>query len=227
TPQTLRHFSLSCHRNQTSSSDGNDTPMSFWRKLKEYPELFEMLKASRHRSTKEFYARIRAEPELLRMRQEEHSRVTKLLYSNSEYRASHKRKAIAWNHAHKHDEHLIITRAIHAWFFRYPRTRPESCSWAGDHQLMPWKTHRPISYHAKTACYCTSCGIERQLKGMTQTCFLCNTHYAERGWSEAMPKGYEDIRTFGNLRARYDKLNGSMASQSAYNTIRQRQSETS
>ncbi|CAD0087642.1 unnamed protein product, partial [Aureobasidium vineae] len=227
-PQALRYLSLSCHRNQTSSSDDNKTTMPFLRKLKEYPELYEMHRASRYRATKEFWARMRAEPELFRLYQQDHSRRMERLYAQAEYRVLNNQRSLADYYAHKHDERFARIRSVHYWSFRLPNN-----AWSvWVRECLPWKTHRPVKYLAKTECYCACCGIPRQLKAVWQSTtdpsvLMCNKHYAERGWPEAMPKGYEDIRTFGDLRARYDELNGSMASRFAYDKIKQRSSETS
>ncbi|KAI4848514.1 hypothetical protein E4T44_03885 [Aureobasidium sp. EXF-8845] len=158
---------------------------------------------------KEFWAKLRAEPELLRARQEESRRLNRrLIETSATARAKKVATAMAYFHAHRHDETYIRYKAISRWFFCLP-DRSKS-AWA--RQNLPWKTHIPIEHPEKIYHFYSCCGTDRFLKSGWQSKtdpseFLCNTHYAARGWNTAMPEGYEDARSFSEIRARYKELN--------------------
>ncbi|KAI4761732.1 hypothetical protein E4T52_06034 [Aureobasidium sp. EXF-3400] len=179
--------------------------------IKEYPdpELYRMLRASQGRITKEFYASLQAEPELfLRFREQKSVTESKHYATDAKYRAARIKKAKAWNEAHKHDEDFTRRQKIYNWCFR--RESFKRHPWTKN---LPWTTHRPVVYTDKVSHYCAGCGCHRLgYKAWWQSMedpnsFLCHKHYANRGWSEIMPKGYEDVRTLEELRVRYEELN--------------------
>lgn len=209
-PQRLRLSSYPSHNNRTSPSEVKDDPQSFWHQLKkEDPDLFQMLQASNGNITKEFYASMRAKPEVHQLFLKQRRAAYKERYATvAEVRTADIERSRDWYQAHKHDEDIVRRNEIYRWFFN-PKCYKRN-PWTKD---LPWTTYRPVAYTEKVSHYCTECGTYRSgIKSWWQAIndpnsFLCNKHYTDRGWSRCMPKGYEDIRTFMELRARYEGLN--------------------
>ncbi|KEQ74190.1 hypothetical protein M436DRAFT_43569 [Aureobasidium namibiae CBS 147.97] len=207
-PQPFRSFAHSCFKSQ-ANSDGQSPYRAFYQKLKTYPELYETFKAARSRINKEVWAKLRAEPELLRAKQEElryhhHHRIR---FKDVEVRSKSGTRALAHYHAHKHEEILVRTRLIFSWCFGVD---VERSAWA--REKLPRKTHCPVQQHERTYQFYACCGMQRYMKSAWQSIsdpseFLCNKHYAERGWNLAMPEGYVDVRTLKGIRKRYEELN--------------------
>jgi len=76
--------------------------------------------------------------------------------------------------------------------------------------LLPWKTHRPVLCKQKVYDRCARCKSARHIclklwwRSPTET--ICNLCHAKQGWNDAMPHGYEDVRSMKELRARKEQL---------------------
>lgn len=239
TLQPFRFFSLSCYRNQANLNQDQNAPISFKTKLKEYPELYKICLAGKGTISKELWAKIRAEPELLRVKQEEARRnAKKLRATNPRFRAMDTAKSGAFYHAHKHDEAYVLSKCMSAWCFRM--SDKSKSAWMREN--LPWKTHLPHHQSERSYHFYSCCGIHRYMKTGVSGCFLitgysvdtnervtnyisgqwrsktdpdeflCHKHYLERGWDAAMAEGYEDVRSFRELRARYEELNSGSSS---------------
>lgn len=157
-PQRPHFSSYPSHNNRTSPSEVKDAPKSFWLHLKEeYPELYQMLRASQGRITKEFYASLQAEPELFLLFREQQSATENKQYAtDAKYRAARIAKAHAWYEAHRHDQNLTRRQKIYNWCFC--PVFSERHSWT---KHLPWTTHRPVAYTKKVSHYCEGCGYRR------------------------------------------------------------------
>jgi hypothetical protein len=159
--QPSRFFSVSSVQLQADPKQNQNAPKTFWQTLKEYPELHRMHNESIGHGYKEFWAKLRAEPELLRARQEESRRLNRrLIETSATARAKKVATAMAYFHAHRHDETYIRYKAISRWFFCLP-DRSKS-AWA--RQNLPWKTHIPIEHPEKIYHFYSCCGTDRFLK---------------------------------------------------------------
>jgi hypothetical protein len=159
--QPSRFFSVSSVQFQADPKQNQNAPKTFWQTLKEYPELHRMHNESIGHGYKEFWAKLRAEPELLRARQEESRRLNRrLIETSATARAKKVATAMAYFHAHRHDETYIRYKAISRWFFCLP-DRSKS-AWA--RQNLPWKTHIPIEHPEKIYHFYSCCGTDRFLK---------------------------------------------------------------
>ncbi|KEQ61286.1 uncharacterized protein M437DRAFT_52069 [Aureobasidium melanogenum CBS 110374] len=166
-----------------------------------------MLKAANGAITKEFYAKMQAKPDILRVFLAQRRAAQKQKYQTvTKFRTARIRIAKDWYQAHKQDDSYRRRCNMYLWCFHPTFRRP----WI-DH--LPWPTHRPLAYRQKVAHCCAECGTRHSgLKSWWQSVkdpdsFLCHKHYTDRGWSECMPKGYEHVRTFKGLNARYKELN--------------------
>ncbi|KEQ61704.1 uncharacterized protein M437DRAFT_51702, partial [Aureobasidium melanogenum CBS 110374] len=89
-----------------------------------------------------------------------------------------------------------------------------SCTKKAWFRELPWKTHAPNFYAQGVRFHCAICGLIR--KGASRLLWsahdnephLCNGCYARRGWTDAMPTGYEDCRSARDVAARKQQLDG-------------------
>lgn len=81
-------------------------------------------------------------------------------------------------------------------------------------EQLPWKTYTPIFYPHSIELHCTGCGRARARGSKLfwlnrdNEHHLCNGCYAGKGWTDAMPTGYEDCRSLKDLAARKQQLDG-------------------
>lgn len=78
-------------------------------------------------------------------------------------------------------------------------------------QELPWPTHQPLLLDQKTELGCATCDRAKYLPmkfwwASPTGEYLCNGCYTKPAWSEIMPRGYEDIRSFKDLVARKRQL---------------------
>jgi len=98
------------------------------------------------------------------------------------------------------DDKLVRSQDISYWCRHYDWVRS-----------LPWPTHRPLLLEQKTELRCTDClwAKRRPLRFWWQSAkgdYICNSCYTKPDWSEIMPKGYEDVRSMRDLRARKQQL---------------------
>lgn len=95
--------------------------------------------------------------------------------------------------------------------------------WCRSHdwiRQLPWPTHQPLSFEQKMELHCTNClwAKRRPLRLWWQDAkgtHICTACHTKPDWSEIMPKGYEDVRSMKDLRARKQQLDD-LASGHAY-----------
>jgi hypothetical protein len=75
---------------------------------------------------------------------------------------------------------------------------------------LPWKNHRPVLLKEKIYDHCARCKHSRHRailfwwRSLDEV--LCNRCYMSGEWNDILPEGYEDVRTFNELRARKKQL---------------------
>lgn len=76
--------------------------------------------------------------------------------------------------------------------------------------LLPWKTHSLVVFKQKVYDRCARCESARhaslKLWWRSPTETICNLCHAKQDWNDAMPQGYEDVRSMKELRARKKQL---------------------
>ncbi|THW83307.1 hypothetical protein D6D18_08158 [Aureobasidium pullulans] len=92
-------------------------------------------------------------------------------------------------------------------------------AWVREH--LPWKTHHPLRYDKPVEHYCMGCKHIRsggsylwwQAKrdvpetGTDAGSYLCHGCYVPKdNWRAAMPQGYEDVKTYDEMKARGKRL---------------------
>ncbi|CAD0082490.1 unnamed protein product [Aureobasidium vineae] len=129
----------------------------------------------------------------------------KLLTDPERYHAK-----ISEHHARRHRiERYRRGQILKQWFFKHAWVRDE----------LPWKSHRPVLYDQNTGHYCAGCewtkygGRRLWFKNLVDESYLCQSCYIPPSpdWDQIMPKGYEDIKTLKDLKARKQQLDGSGA----------------
>ncbi|KEQ65927.1 uncharacterized protein M437DRAFT_41166 [Aureobasidium melanogenum CBS 110374] len=146
-------------------------------------------------------------PEAQREYQEKYSQYYRGRYNNDPaYREAEKlRKKLSYS-AQKNDPNVVRRYKLHNWVHGHPHVCED----------LPWKTHRPVLYNMMTEHYCYGCDVTRihgqrlwwSLIGNREDSqsWLCHGCYARSGWTDIMPKGYEDIRTWKDLAKRKRQL---------------------
>ena len=75
---------------------------------------------------------------------------------------------------------------------------------------LPWKVHRPVVLEQKVYDRCARCvwARHRYMKFWWHSSdeTLCNNCYAKGDWDDILPRGYEGVRTFQDLRSRKAQL---------------------
>lgn len=133
-----------------------------------------------------------------------------------------KRKAAykrLWHLEHAREESVRRANRFIMWCYKK--------SWI--RQNLPWKSHIPKMYEEKVEHYCTACKFVHkngyrlwwqhmdQSTGHKQTNaglgnpsateqYLCSASYLKTGWENIIPRGFEDVTTLKELRARAREL---------------------
>ncbi|KEQ63706.1 uncharacterized protein M437DRAFT_20156, partial [Aureobasidium melanogenum CBS 110374] len=170
-------------------------------KLRKDPERLERYLAKRRRYIRERYHEL--SPELRQRKVEKIKRYKEQrLQDDIEYRNQATEAQKRYDAAHS------MNKKLRQWCTRYAWLREESL----------WKSYRPLVYDEKVRLHCDGCGYVT-LKGLklwwtmltdTKPHHLCpSCYFSSRNWTDVMPKGYEDVQTAKELKARKEQLDQS------------------
>jgi hypothetical protein len=97
------------------------------------------------------------------------------------------------------ESHIQKSNKLRGWCRRHEWVRE-----------LPWKNHRPFLLKEKVYDHCARCQRSRHRailfwwRSLDEV--LCNRCYMSGEWKDILPEGYEDVRTFNELRARKKQL---------------------
>lgn len=134
------------------------------------------------------------------------------LLTDPDFREKENQRTKDFQKISKHKEEFVLRYALYRWIKRCPWVCTE----------LPWKSYRPIYYNHRVEHLCTGCawtrrnglrlwwardvGASNSYDESDSHEYLCGACYSQRGWNEAMPAGYEDIRHLKDLVKRKKQL---------------------
>jgi hypothetical protein len=140
------------------------------------------------------------------------------MQSDTDYRKRKLAMVKAWHLQHAGEETFKRERGLLRWCYKYDWFRNK----------LPWKAYIPKLYKEKVQHHCTGCKfvphgkklwwchIDRSMHHEQSDTspedssatgkHMCPNRYLKTGWENAIPQGFEDVKTIKEVRARAREL---------------------